>query len=77
MTMVVVALRGQMNAEFSRQKLKPDDSPLPTLICCRLLRVKRESHQSPRADLPGAVAALTCQVLVVSQEARGPRALER
>lgn len=35
------------------------------------------SHQSPRADLPGAVAALASQVLPVGQEARGPSALER
>lgn len=35
------------------------------------------SHQSSWADLPGTVAALAGQVLAVSQEARGPSALER
>lgn len=34
-------------------------------------------YQTSRADLPGAVAALAGQVLTVSQEAWGPRALKR
>lgn len=41
------------------------------------LLVKHASHQAPRADLPSAVTALTCQVVAVSQEARGPSALQR
>lgn len=35
------------------------------------------SHQPSGADLPGTVAALARQVLAVSQDARGPSALER
>lgn len=56
-------------------KLKQDDLCLQMLVSG--LFDSNESHQSPRADLPSAVTALTCQVMAVSQEAWGPSALER
>lgn len=53
--------------------LKGGGSPPQTAVSCGI----PPSHLSPRADLPGAVAALASQVLAVGQEARGPSALKR